>query len=96
MSPDQEIIKGLLDEANIPSMIRNEHLAMALGELAPSDCSPEVWILNDEDYARAKQIVDELRASNVQTNEPWVCPVCGEAIEGQFTLCWNCGKERHA
>lgn len=96
MSPDQEIIKGLLDEANIPSMIRNEHLAMALGELAPSDCSPEVWILNDEDYARAKQIVDELRASNVQTNEPWVCPVCGEAIEGQFTSCWNCGKERHA
>lgn len=36
MSADQEVVKGLLDEAAIPCTIRNEHLAMALGELAPS------------------------------------------------------------
>jgi len=41
MSADQEIVKGLLDEAAIPCMIPNEHLSMALGELAPSECSPE-------------------------------------------------------
>ena len=94
MSADQEIVKGLLDEAGIPSMIRNEHLAMALGELAPSDCSPEVWILNDEDYPRAKEIVDDLRNSDVPAAQPWICSVCGEAIEGQFTSCWKCGKDR--
>ena len=87
MSADQEVVKGLLDEASIPCMIRNEQLAMALGELAPSDCSPEVWILNDEDYPRAREIVEE-------TPDAWTCPGCGEAIEGQFTSCWNCGKER--
>ena len=94
MSADQEIVKGLLDEAGIPSMIRNEHLAMALGELAPGDCSPQIWILNDEDYARAKEIVDDLRTSNVKTAQPWICSDCGEAIEGQFTSCWNCGNDR--
>lgn len=94
MSADQEIVKGLLDEAAIPSMIRNEHLAMALGELAPSDCSPEVWILNDEDYSRAKEIVDTLRNTKVETHNAWICPSCGESIEGQFTSCWNCGRER--
>jgi Putative prokaryotic signal transducing protein len=92
MSADQEIVKGLLDEAGIPSMIRNEHLAMALGELA--DGSPEIWILNDEDYPRAKEIVDDLRKSNVETAQPWICSDCGEEIEGQFTSCWNCGKDR--
>lgn len=94
MSADQEVVKGLLDEAGIPSMIRNEHLAMAFGVLAAGEASPEIWILNDEDYARAKQIVDDLRKSDVPTAQPWICSGCGEAIEGQFTSCWNCGKDR--
>ena len=94
MSADQEIVKGLLDEAKIPCMIRNQHLSMALGELAPAECSPEIWILNDEDYPRAKEIVDALRNAKTETQDPWVCPDCGEAIEGQFTSCWNCGRER--
>lgn len=94
MSADQDVVKGLLDEAGIPCMIRNEHLAMALGELAPSDCSPEVWILNDEDYPSARDIVEALRNAKVETPDAWNCPGCGEAIEGQFTSCWSCGKER--
>jgi hypothetical protein len=94
MSADQDFVEGLLGEAGIPCMIRNEHLAMALGELAPSDCSPEVWILNDEDYPRAKEIVEALRNAKVETHAAWICPGCGEAIEGQFTSCWNCGSER--
>jgi hypothetical protein len=67
MSADQEVVKGLLEEANIPCMIRNEQLAMALGELAPSDCSPEVWILNNVDYPRARAIVEALRNSREET-----------------------------
>ena len=94
MSADQEIVKRLLEEAKIPCMIRNEHLSMALGELAPAQCSPEIWILNDQDYPRAKAIVDAVRHAEVETHDPWVCPDCGEAIEGQFTSCWNCGRER--
>lgn len=94
MSADQEMVKGLFDEANIPCMIRNDQLAMGPGELAPSDCSPEVWILNDEDYPRAREIVEALRNSQEETPDAWTRPGCGEAIEGQFTSCWNCGKER--
>ena len=93
MSADQEIVKGLLDEAKIPCMIRNEHLSMALGELAPANCSPEIWIQNDEDYPRAREIVDGLRKAEIENHGPWVCR-CGETIEGQFTSCWNCGRER--
>lgn len=24
----------------------------------------------------------------------WKCPTCGEAVEEQFTACWNCESER--
>ena len=94
MSADQEIVKDILDDAGIPCMVRNEHLAMAFGELVSSHCSPEIWILNDEDYARANEIVNALRTANAETYDAWTCSGCREAIEGQFTSCWKCGKDR--
>jgi hypothetical protein len=93
MSADQEIVKDLLEKAKIPCLIRNEYLSMALGELAPADCCPELWILNDTDYLRAKEIVDAWRNATIEDHGPWFCR-CGETIEGQFTSCWKCGRER--
>jgi hypothetical protein len=90
---DQEIVKSLLEEAKIPCMVRNENLSMALGVLAPSECSPEVWIENDADFSKAKKIVDAWRTAEVETHDPWTCR-CGERIEGQFSSCWSCGKDR--
>ena len=89
---DNEMFKSLLEEAGIPCMIRNQYLSVAAGEVP--FVPPELWILNDEDYSRAKEIVDAWRDAKVETHEPWVCPACGETIEGQFTSCWNCAKER--
>jgi len=40
MSADQEDVKGLLEKAKIPCMVRNEYLSMAAGELAPADALP--------------------------------------------------------
>jgi hypothetical protein len=93
MSGDQETLKSILEQANIPCMIRNENLSTALGELPFAECSPEIWILNDEDSSRAKEIVDAWRNAEVENHDPWLCR-CGETIEGQFTSCWNCGAER--
>ncbi len=95
MSADQGIVKGLLEEANIPCMVRNENISTALGELPFTECSPEIWILNDSDFPRATEIVDGWRNAEVEDHGAWVCR-CGETIEGQFTSCWNCGKERPA
>jgi hypothetical protein len=94
MSADQETLKSLLEKAKVPCMIRNEDLSMALGELPFTECSPELWILNDEDYARAKEIVDAWRNAGIDNHAPWICPHCSEAIEGQFTSGWKCGRER--
>jgi hypothetical protein len=93
MSADQEIVKRFLDEAKIPSMVRNENLSAALGEIPFTECSPEIWILNDNDYTRAMKIVDGWRNAEVEDRGSWLCR-CGETIEGQFSSCWNCGRDR--
>jgi Putative prokaryotic signal transducing protein len=92
LSPDNEMLKSILEKADIPCMIRNEYLSMAAGEIP--FIPPELWILNDEDYPRAKEIVDTWRTAKIENHGPWVCPRCHEEIEGQFTSCWKCGRER--
>ena len=93
MSADQEMVKGLLDEARIPCMIRNEQLAMALGELAPSDCSPEVWILNDEDYPRAREIVEALRNSRKKRLTRGLVPVVVKRLKANSRRVGTAGKK---
>lgn len=89
---NSEMFKSLLDDAGIPCLIRNKYLSVAAGEVP--FVPPELWVLNDEDYPRAKEIVDAWQTAKIETHVPWVCSHCGEAIEGQFTACWKCGRER--
>jgi len=91
---DNEMLKGLLENSGIPCMIRNENLSMAMGEIPPAECSPEIWVINDDDYPRAKEIIESWKNADTGTVEPWVCLQCGEKIEGQFTSCWKCGADR--
>jgi putative signal transducing protein len=89
-----EMLKGLLEEAQIRCMIRNEYLSSAMGEVPFLESSPELWILNDEDYLRASALLQTWRTTRIEVHGPWACTHCGENIEGQFTSCWQCGEER--
>lgn len=90
-------VKSLLASEGIPSMIRNEHLNSAMGELPPIECWPELWIVNDADEARAKGIVDDyLNRINMTPGPAWNCRQCGELVDGEFDICWNCQTQRPA
>lgn len=89
-----EMLKVLLEEAQIRCMIRNEYLSSAMGEVPFLEASPELWILNDEDRLRASAILETWRTTRIEAGESWACADCGENIEGQFTSCWQCGNER--
>ena len=91
-----EMLKGLLEDAEIPCMIRNEYLSSAMGEVPFLEASPELWILKDDDYPRARAMLETWRTTRIEVSEPWACADCGENIEGQFTSCWQCGNERQA
>jgi hypothetical protein len=81
--------RNVLEVEGIRSVVRNELLSSAMGELPPAECQVEVWVLREGDAERAERILTQppVPESN------WSC-TCGEACEGQFTQCWRCGAYR--
>ena len=85
--------KNLLQSEGIEAFLRNEHLGSIVGEIPFMEVWPELWIRNDLDYDRAKQLID---TDNLLAESPganWRCSNCGEDNEGQFAACWSCGLE---
>ena len=81
--------RNLLEVEGIRSVVRNEILSSAMGELPPAECQVEVWVLRAHEAVRAEQILRK----KPDAEASWRCG-CGEAIEGQFTQCWRCGAYR--
>jgi hypothetical protein len=88
------LLQSQLESAGIACIIRNEHLSAVAGSIPFFDCYPELWVLNDADESRARDLLAKLRDTDSLTAAPWKCPDCGEEIEGQFESCWQCGAEK--
>jgi len=89
------LLKELLEREGIACLIRNEQLFAALGEIPFLECYPELWVVDDEVWPRARLLLDNW-LKGAEDAGSWVCPACGETLEGQFGACWKCGKEREA
>ena len=81
--------KNLLESEGIPCLIKNEILGGIAGEMPLTEVWPELWVLNDMDFDRAKQLIDE-DIVDESPQKSWKCRKCGEENEGQFAACWNC------
>ena len=100
---DAHFVKGLLEGEGIEAAVMGENLVNAVGTLPLSDNSlPSVWV-PDGDVDRAMLIVrdyeevDRVNAEETVEDAPrptWKCANCGEAVEEQFSECWNCGRAR--
>ena len=84
--------KNVLESEGIACQIRNEHLGSIVGEMPFVEVWPELWVVNDLDYDRAKQLIDRA-AIDESPQQPWRGKKCGETNEGQFAACWSCGTE---
>ena len=51
---DVESRKELLDQAEIPCLIKNQRSAMLGGEVPFVEVFPELWVLQDKDLNRLK------------------------------------------
>lgn len=83
------IVQNILERHGISCWVKNQYLSAGIGELPPIECWPQLCVEN-EDFWTAKQIVDEALSENELKS--WICEACGEEIEGQFAVCWKCGK----
>lgn len=85
------LFKELLQREGITCMVRNEQLFSAMGEIPFLECWPELWIVDDEVFPRARRLLDIWLQDETGKTADWICPNCGETLEGQFGACWQCG-----
>ena len=83
--------KNILESAGISVVLKNEFSSGAAGDLSPFDTWVEVWIINDNQEAKAKELLIALTSqSSVVTKSDWRCESCGETNDPSFDFCWQC------
>ena len=87
-------LRNVLALYGIDCVTRKLDLATGAGELPPVECWPELWVMDDERAAEAEALLKKILAPVEAVRKPWICSHCGEDIEGQFSECWKCGRER--
>ena len=86
--------RQVLENHAIACVVRNDFLLGGAGELPVNETWPELWVIDDRDFDRARTLVDEIVAAAQECGPAWRCASCGEQVEGQFTDCWSCGASR--
>lgn len=86
-------MQTILEAEGIRTEIRNAGAAGLAGEVPYTQVYPELWILENTDEPRAREIIRDYREKSAATpaGPDWTCAKCGEAVDGIFIECWNCG-----
>jgi hypothetical protein len=84
-------LKNVLATFGITCVMKKMDLISAAGQLPPTECWPELWVVEDEKSVRARAILKKTLAPLASVKKAWLCKSCDEKIEGQFSECWNCG-----
>ena len=91
---EAQLLLALLEQHRIDAVVLGDYLAGAAGEL-PADIFPTLWLIDERDLIAARALLAQfLNPPPAPSSAPWVCPACGEPVECNFDLCWNCGRER--
>lgn len=92
--PQAGMLREVLANEGIDCLIRNDQLASAMGEIPFTECFPELWVIDDEVYPRARLLLKGWLKGDDPFRPSWECPGCGEMLEGHFNACWSCGRQR--
>ena len=89
------MFKEILAQEGIDCLVKNDRLSSAIGELPFTECFPELWVIDDETFPRARLLLDGWLAQDSDPDaDPWTCPSCGEFSAQHFSVCWNCSQQR--
>ena len=81
----------LLSDARIDARVLNEHAQGGVGQLPVTDVYPEVWVVEDADFKRARELLVAFERRRV-SEETVTCSGCGERNPSTFEICWHCGE----
>ena len=87
---DAYLVVHRLAHAGIKAHVFNEHVASIVGDVPPDVALPQVWIDDDAEFERARQVLKAFEQERSRTGTLF-CPRCREQSPATFELCWNCG-----
>ena len=77
-----------LRAAGVDASVQRYYAGSIAGEIPPDQALPELWIADAAQFEQAKVLLHALRHP---PHRRWLCPGCGERIDGPFDQCWRCG-----
>lgn len=89
---DAQLFKDILESDGIEALIKGGYLSGAVGELPPAGLI-SVWIVEDFQASRAKELLSQFEKQRLKTNNDIYCGKCGNKNPGSFELCWSCGQQ---
>lgn len=87
-----ENARNVLRMNGVETVMKNEFSSGAAGDLAPLDTWPELWVVDDTQLDKAKDVIEHLNKQS--RGEDWRCNECHELNGAAFEVCWNCGTEQ--
>lgn len=84
-----ENARNLLQIEGINTVIKNEFSSGAAGDLAPMDTWPELWLVDESQFTKAKTVIGTMQAK--ACGGDWRCNQCQEINGAAFEVCWSCG-----
>ena len=87
---DAQLAADALSSLGIAIHILNANAAGALGEVPFMQAQPEVWVDDDAQEARAREVLAGLLNAPLRGEKN--CPHCGEVNPWNFLSCWQCGS----
>lgn len=85
-----ENARNLLQMEGIETVMKNEFSSGAAGDLAPMDTWPELWLVEETQFAVAKTLIENMEEQ--ANGSDWRCNNCQEINGAAFEVCWSCGS----
>jgi rubrerythrin len=98
---ENEVYAGpsLTDAALVDNLLKTEGIDTVIAApKAGSRTRRSVYVLEAEQLDRARAIVASYAGGkplvDPKSIRSWRCRACNEIIEGQFDVCWKCGRPK--
>jgi len=94
-STEAHLIKGLLENDGISTMLFGEDLSIGVGELPVDVLQVEIKV-DKKKYIKALEIISNYEKRNNEINDKkhiWTCTNCNCINPGNFEICWSCQAE---
>jgi Putative prokaryotic signal transducing protein len=96
---EADFLRNVLESAGIEARVVGAGSAM-VGMFPHEEAAPCLWVRR-RDASAARQLLTEWEERRArpprdenQSAEGWKCTACGETVDAEFEMCWNCQNLR--